>query len=791
MAAPTFREKWVHFIIHRPWLALAAGIILMLALGSGGKSLAPDFSFRVWFTQHDPLIKEFDAFERRFGNDDRSVVIVHSPSGVFDKETVTLLNELTEAMWRVPNVIRVDSLANFNWVHAEEEDLLVEPLLPDDEELTPEFLAARKKIALAHETLPNYLVNKDATVALLFATVKPAIGGSPDYESFLNGAEGPDGKRLEGVRNLAKRFSTGDHSIMTTGGPEISQSFKEAADVDIKGILPWVLALTFVLLFVLFRRLSGIFVPLTVIIASIMASMGVGGWFGCSINNMTAMVPQVLIAIVVADVVHILVSFYRPYDQGMDKLEALRYALDKNYVPTLLTSASTAIGFFSFSQAQIVPIAQLGIMAGIGTLLAWLFTYLIAGPLVRLCPIKQKQKSANADYVSKSSPFSDRAALWLENNRRWVLGISAVALLATFGVASKTKVNSDPYMYFPKDHQMNIATTFLEDKLGGATTIEIVLDSGKEDGFKNPAFLAKVNQFQDWLDTQSYVTSNTSIVDILKSMNRSLNGDKKEAYVLPDTREGIAQQFLLYTMSVPQGMDVNDRVTVKSDAIRMTSAWDIHDSATVINAIDAVEAKAADLGLNAHITGKAQLWQRMNPYVVNTFVVSITVAIVVMSLLMIVVFRSVYLGSLAMLPNLLPLILGAALLVLIGQNLDMGAVIAFSFCLGIAVDDTVHFMANYARLTREGKSPRESVAHIFTHTVPALLTTTIILVVAFGAFIFASFLPNRNFGLFVSVILSMALIADVTLLPALLMTKQEPEKTSEPDVSTTPEQIPA
>jgi predicted RND superfamily exporter protein len=143
--------------------------------------------------------------------------------------------------------------------------------------------------------------------------------------------------------------------------------------------------------------------------------------------------------------------------------------------------------------------------------------------------------------------------------------------------------------------------------------------------------------------------------------------------------------------------------------------------------------------------------------------------------LMIVVFRSVNLGMLAMLPNLLPLLFGAALLVLIGQTLDMGAVIAFSFCLGIAVDDTVHFMANYARMTREGKSPREAVANIFTHTVPALLTTTIILVVAFGAFIFASFLPNRNFGLFVAVILSMALIADLTLLPALLMKKKADE----------------
>ena len=304
-----------------------------------------------------------------------------------------------------------------------------------------------------------------------------------------------------------------------------------------------------------------------------------------------------------------------------------------------------------------------------------------------------------------------------------------------------------------------------------ATTIEIVLDSGVEDGFKEPAFLKKVDDFQTWLDTLPFVTSSTSIVDILKAMNQSLNEDRAEAYRLPNTKNGIAQQFLLYTMSVPQGMDVNDRVTVKNDAIRMTSAWDIHDSATVINAIDEVEAKARSLGLNAHITGKAQLWQRMNPYVVNTFVTSLSIAIVTMSLLMVVVFRSVKLGLLAMLPNTLPLIFGAALLVLIGQDLDMGAVIAFSFCLGIAVDDTVHFMSNYARMTREGKAAHESIAQIFTHTAPALLTTTIILVLAFGAFMFASFLPNRNFGLFVAVILSLALIADLTLLPALLMRK--------------------
>ena len=234
-------------------------------------------------------------------------------------------------------------------------------------------------------------------------------------------------------------------------------------------------------------------------------------------------------------------------------------------------------------------------------------------------------------------------------------------------------------------------------------------------------------------------------------------------------REAVAQQYLLYTMSLPQGMDLNDRVSVKNDAIRVTSSWNIHDSATVLEKIDEVQEKAKSLTLDTTITGKGQLWQRMNPYVVKTFVTSITAAVILMSLLMVGVFRSFALGMLAMVPNVFPLLLGAALIWLIGQDLDMGAILAFSFCLGIAVDDTVHFMANYAAQIRKGATPNEAIASILSHTAPALVITTIVLVVAFGAFLFADFLPNRNFGLFVSVILSMALITDLTLLPALLM----------------------
>lgn len=765
-------ERFVDFVVDHPWKTLLIGLALFMACAPGGAHIAPDFSYRVWFNDDDPLIVEFDTFERRFGNDDRAIIIVHSPSGVFDEESAQLLIDLTQAMWRAPDVIRVDSLANFNWVHAEEDELIVEPLIPDDLELTAELLAERKKAALSHETLPDYMVSRDGTVAMLYATIRPALGGSPEYKKFLVGGENERGETLKGAREIIKDFTRGDHVLYMTGGPSINVSFEEAAQYDIQNILPWVFGLTLLFLGILFRRITGVLLPVVVIVLTIGATMGVGGWFGFSINNMTSSVPQVMVAICIADSVHVLVSYFRAMARGANRITAARHSLKKNFLPTVLTSISTAIGFFSFSQANVVPIGQLGTMAGIGTLLAWCFTYLALGPLMVKLPIKGGTMDETQLDLHAASPFAMRQAERLLGVRRVVIGAFAVLGAVTIALASQTQVNSNPFEYFPDDSPMNLATDFMDEKVGGPTTMEIVIDSGEEDGFKDPAFMQKLGAFQDWLEAQPYVTSNTSLVDVLKSMNKSLHADDPKQYVLPDTREGIAQQHLLYTMSLPQGMDLNDRVSVKNDALRLTSSWNIRDSAVVVPTIDLVEAKAKEMGLDAQITGKVQLWQRMNPYVVSTFVKSISIAVVLMSILMIVVFRSFGLGMLAMLPNMFPLLLGAALVHAIGHYLDMGTVIAFSFCLGIAVDDTVHFMANYARLRHEGMNAKDAVASIFTHTVPALTTTTIVLVIAFGAFMFATFLPNRNFGIFVATILTMALFTDVTLLPALLMSKK-------------------
>ena len=196
----------------------------MCLLLPGLTKLDKDFGYRIWFAEDDPNIKNFDRFERRFGNDDNAVIVMHSASGVFDYESASTLIDLTEKLWQIKDVIRVDSLANFNWTHAEDDDLIVEPILPDDERLDDSFLRERKRIALSHETLPGYLVSPSGNTAIIIATLKPALKTKVNYQSLIRD-----------LRSLLSKYENkSDHKFGISGGAAINDAFRESTSTDLQ-----------------------------------------------------------------------------------------------------------------------------------------------------------------------------------------------------------------------------------------------------------------------------------------------------------------------------------------------------------------------------------------------------------------------------------------------------------------------------------------------------------------------------------------------------------------------------
>ncbi|RAP28298.1 hypothetical protein DID78_05215 [Candidatus Marinamargulisbacteria bacterium SCGC AG-343-D04] len=757
-------DRIIQFLVRSPVKALLLGVFFCCVVSFGISKLQIDFGYRTWFTEDNPKLQIFDQFERTFGSDEKAILAVHSPSGIFDDDSLRLIGQLTEDLWKVPDVIRVDSITNYQWVYSEEDEVFVEDFIFPDVVEDEAFLQLRRDLAIKDSTMEGYLINQQGDTSIIYVSLKPQLVKKVDYQ-----------KVSQAMYSLIEKYAAQtDHEIRATGMPILTYSFQDSSQADMKRLVPIVLLMMVLFLYLLIRKITGVLLSLLIVFASIFVTMGWGGWLGIKIHVVTAIIPQFMIAIAISIVVHILVTYNQFLRKFDTKEELMFFVIKKNLLPTLLTSVSTAFGFFSFLGAEIPNIMDMGVMTGFGTLSAWILTYLILIPLLALLPFKKaegEQLNSDQEKILAPSKTGVRFTLFLYRYRKQIISFYIVGVLLSIMMLFKVVVNSNPFEYFDDKYPISLATSLMEEKVGGAMGVEMMIDSGEVDGIKDPLFLQKVELFQSWLEGHGHVTKVVSMLNILKKLNKTLNQDDPQFYRLPDSKESVAQQLFLYTMSLPQGLDINDRVSVDFRKLRMTTMWTLHDSKETLEYIDMFQDYAQRLGLNVVVTGKGPLYQSNNSLVVSSFIRSLGIAIVLISVLLCFGLNSIKMGLFSMLPNMLPIIVGASFLPIFDVPLDIGTVIVASVCLGIAVDDTIHFLSNYRKYRVSGDSADLAIAKVMTHTVPALLTTTVVLVVAFAVFMMATFVPNQNFGRFVALILSFALIIDLSFLPALLLVK--------------------
>ena len=749
----------VGFVVDRPWVSILVALILFLAAAAGMSRLQFDFTHRGFFWPDDPELLQFDAFERKFGNDDVAVIAVHSKKGVFTPETAALVQQLTARMWKIPEVIRVESLANFPWVHAEGDDIKVEPLLPENP--TPELLAERSRAAMANEVVPGYLVSRDGKTALVFARIKPGLDRPSDSPLVYHSME-----------KLAQELASGDHQLYVSGSPAVIASFAEVAGQDTARVFGLALLVAIVALVYALRTTVGVVMPLVNMFLCIVAVFGVAGWTGVTLNNMSAIIPSIMLAICIGDSVHILVSFNAERAAGHDRREAARRALTANMYATFATAFTTALGFLSFTSVAVRPIVGLGYLIFVGVLFAWLQTYLFVGAALVVLPSRIRTVPHDEEErIAREK--AHRYLEWLLRNRVWVIAAGIAVTIGSALVAAGTEVNSDPFKYFASNVPVRHANEFIEKAVGGARGLEVVVSAGKEDGVKDPAFLQKVDEFQRWIEKQEGVTRVVSVLDALKATHRALNGDKPEFYRIPENREAVGQELFLYTLNLPQGMDLNDRVTLANDALRLSVLWTIPTSREVLVMADRIKAQGKAMGLDVDVTGKYYVFDSMNRYVALAFLQSFLTAAFTIGIVMFAILRSVRLTLISLIPNVLPVIFGGAILRLMGQPLDLGTVMVASVCLGVAVDDTIHVLVSYKRYRGQGMDAFEATREVFAHHTRALIVNTVILSLSFGAFLVADFTPNMYFGVLTGLILAFALVCDLTLTPVLLVGRKD------------------
>ncbi len=762
------------FVTYKPWHSLAIFAVVLAIVLPAIFSIKAMWSPRIWFDRDHPQIEKLDRFEQQFGSDTFISLGLYSKEGIFKKEALETLRKVTDEMWQVDNVIRVESLSNYNYIEAQGDDILIEPFINTSTDYAPDNLVELRSKALADDVLPDFFVSPDATYAIIYAYMIPSLHGEdPDFSIVV-----------DEVRAIIKKYKTDGIEFYITGPAAGNNAFKEVSASDNIVLIPFMFAFLLSLLFLQFRSYISIFLPLALIATTVGATFGLMGHLGIIFNSLLSAIPGVLLAICIADAVHILNSYFYYRNHEQDSKNSILFSLTKNAQPTLLTSVSTAISFFSITHTDLAPIRDLGILSGAGTLIAWLFTYLFLGAAISILSPKLDK------YPVKSFHFDDlfnkgkkHHELSEEEKRkaslkkakfifkfRWPIFITfSVLTITSVFIAIQNEVNSDPMKYFHHTVPIRQAYDFTSSKLDGLRGIELVVDSGKTEGIKDPKFLHKLDSYMNKMVEDPQVTRVRSVREIIKKMNQTLHEGKPEEYRIPDSSEAVGQLLFLYTMSLPQGMDLNNQYTLDNRRLRIKVTWDLTTSKESEMKSKEIVNLAKDFDLDVDTGGNAPIYLSMNTLVVETFFSSMAMALVLVSLLLFIVYRDFFISILAMLPNVVPLIFGGALMQLLGKPIDIGTSIVSTVCLGIAVDDTIHFISSYKQYRKQGHDPLHAIAETFLITGNALIITTLLLVVGFGSFIFAEFVPNRNFGILCSMILALALITDLVFLPALLL----------------------
>lgn len=752
---------WARQLTGHPFLAFLLGLLVVGAAFPGAAHIHPNFTYTAFFFDDDPNRVAFDDFTERFGSDETVVVAVHSPSGIFDPESAEVVRAVTEELWQLPDVIRVDSLANFKLIHAEDDLFEIEEVFPVDETLDAAMVARREAMVRAHPTLPGSLVSKDFDTAMAVAYLRPlAEGADRDAKAIA-----------EAAFAMRDRHTTGDHTLRLFGVPVLTYTFMEMATQDAPKMRQGAAAVGALALLVLFRRVSGLVIPMVIVVATVMSTYPMAGWLGIEITTLTGGITALLLAVCLSITVHLMSRFYFYLGQGVVRKEAARLSIEENLVPTLLTTLTTAVAFFSCMSADLKIVAGFGELGGVGSLLAWILTYTLIGVGLLYFPIWRPHGGQEAQAEAPSMAPSARSLAYVDGLKRFrwpMLVFTALFCVVGAYAAANVQVATNPLLSIARGHPARDSAEFILDEMG-MLTFEMIVEAGEADGIKDPAFLRKVETLQDDILAQPGVTSVMSVVDILKQVHQAVQGGGDENLALADTQPQVAQELFVYTMGLPQGVSLSDRVTVDNDALRVSVSSRILRSDDHIALVQFAERRAAELGLDVSTTGLHNMYQISSVPIVRSVVRSTLLALLGVAVILGVALRSVRLVVMAMIVNTVPLFVGALVFWVAGRPLDVGTVIGFSLALGIAVDDTVHIVVHYLHHTAAGDTPRIALGKVMTHVVPALVTTSVILLGSCAVYLLGDYVPTFWFGVLLSSILVSALATDLTLLPTLFL----------------------
>lgn len=760
-----FVNGWARaVIIGRLPIIIATVLLIPVILLTGGP-IPFDNSTERYFVAGDPALIEFDKLYEYFGDNEYLLVGFEAAPGtpdVFQPETLDAMNRVSDFLDFHPHVTQLRSLTNFQYIHADGDDLRTDYLIDSVDELiaNDEAISTVKNILEQEKLALGTLITED------FRHVR--IAARVEYR------EDTSEHKIALVQDLfkfieAEGFESDQYILHLSGYPLANERFETVSAEDTSVLIPIMIVLMVAILFLSFRSLVATLFPWLAIASSLLIVLELQYYLNIPHTTIdSAALAPTLIIIGIGITVHVLIEFFHFRNEGKSSIEAATLTIQHIWVPAFFTAITTSAGFYALSITKIMPVKEFALLGATGPLVLFLFSLTVLPAMLSyLGSMSHKTQSVlDSGFISR---LTQKVPDFTLRNRDRILGAGLVALLFSILYLPSIKVDTNYVTLFKEASPTRQDIVYFDETFRGMMTLDIILDSGEYDGVKSPEFLQKMETMQNWLAQRNTLGPINSLVDYLKEINQALHGDDPEYYRIPDSTEMTAQFLLLYE-SAGANEDLSDIKDFDNQMARLVvpvinmKASDMKAELDIIS--DYLNAGFSDL--KPIVTGTLVLYTVQDIYVSDGMVQSFLIALGVITIFFVSLFRSFKYGLLSIIPSVLPIILAGSVAGFLGIFMDQSAVIVFAMTMGIAVDDAIHVMSRYLLAKKQGANTHDAIQRSMNESGRAVVFSSIVLVSGFSILCFGSFTTVIYVGMFGAIIMSLALVGDLIVLPAIL-----------------------
>ena len=759
-----FKLAWANFVLRRRWPIFGlSGILMLLAVFTiVSKPIPYDNSNEMYFLPNDPSLLAFNRLTERFGDSEYLSIGLQAreqDQDVFSAETIHLIDALTQMLEEHEVVTQVRSLSKYQYTHNDGGMLATDNVFEEPDAVTKEDLR-QARLIMADETLAlNTLISGDFQQTRVLARTEYRAGDNTHKVQIVT-----DLLNFIEAQGVAEK----GYQLHLAGVPVIGERFETLTKEDMAWINPTMALVMLVILFITFRSITGTLIPWVVIGFSIVSISGLQAYLGWPFTAVNSALVPTLMIIGMGVSVHVLVEFYHFRGEGLAPKDAAYETMLHLFQPVLFTALTTSIGFLALAITELLPVKQYAYLAAMGPLIIFLVAMTSLPALLSFIPwLPKRTKSAfKQDLVSR---LTQAIPAFTYQYRLPIVLVGGVTLLFSLFFVSQIKVDSNFITYFKKDSWITQDMHYFDEHFKGISNLEVIVDSGREEGVKEPAYLRRVESLQDYLESLPVAGDTNSLLDFLKQIRQAVSDDNPDFFILPDSAQMTAQLLLLYENSGPDE-DLSDLKDFDQRYLRLTVPvinMPASEMTALLQQIE-LELQQSFSDLKVEITGPMVMYNVQNRYINEGMFNSFSIALLLIGLSFFALFRSLKYGLIALVPSVVPILMAGGVVTLMGISLDLGTMIVGAMTMGIAVDDAIHVVSRYLLARSQGSDVKHAIARAMNESGRAVVFTSVILVVGFSVMLLGSFIPYINTGLFSAIIMGLALVGDLIVLPALL-----------------------